>query len=180
MQILLFDYKCTLSVSSEQVHLVGNNFTQEREGKLLHTAPKHFTWRNVSFLRPSSGGASEYWRGQCRGVLCFSCLRVYFKNLELLLANCCQMTIKNTETHETLLKILQQTAPGPSLTSFPKCLPSFWLKELKSCYLEVNLRTLEMKPVARLLTLASDGARHRAPSDRPSSDFFCFFRSFLR
>lgn len=47
-------------------------------------------------------------------------------------------------------------------------------------YLEVNLRTLEMRPVARLLTLASDGDRHRAPSERPSSAFFCFFRSFLR
>lgn len=47
-------------------------------------------------------------------------------------------------------------------------------------YLEVNLRTLEMSPVARLLTLASEGERHSAPSDRPSSAFFCFFRSFRR
>lgn len=47
-------------------------------------------------------------------------------------------------------------------------------------YLDVNLRTLEMRPVARLLTLASDGDRHSAPSDRPSAAFFCFFRSFLR
>lgn len=52
--------------------------------------------------------------------------------------------------------------------------------ECDRSYLEVNLRTLEMRPVARLLTLDSDGDRHRAPSDRPSSAFFCFFRSFLR
>lgn len=52
--------------------------------------------------------------------------------------------------------------------------------ECDRSYLEVNLRTLEMRPVARLLTLASDGDRHRAPSDRPRSAFFCFFRSFLR
>lgn len=40
MHILLFDYKCTLSLSSGQMHLVGNNFTQEKR-ELLHTVPKH-------------------------------------------------------------------------------------------------------------------------------------------
>ena len=55
-----------------------------------------------------------------------------------------------------------------------------WSEDGPWAHLLVNRRTLERIPVARRLTLVSEGDRQRARSERPRSGFFCFLRSLLR
>lgn len=85
MQILLFDYKWTLSLSSGQMHLVGNNFTQEKR-ELLHTVQKHLEKCFVPDLHQV-----EHQNTEDDVVEEFSLLS---SQGQLILTNCCEVMIK--------------------------------------------------------------------------------------